>query len=142
MPVILELIHQPDTADLADLEKIYADYPLPPVATIADWLFDQRDSGKTLIAGRFNGRLLAALWLNQNSGRIEHLCVRASTRRRGTARQLLQLLQQKATQFQLPGLSVTSPADLDSLWLQLDFTRTDSEIRAAKTDAEWVWRAA
>lgn len=133
MPVILELIHQPDTADLADLEKIYADYPLPPVASIADWLFDQRDSGKTLIAGRFNGHLLAALWLNQNNGHIEHLCVRASTRRRGTARQLLQLLQQMAGQFQLPGLSAASTAELDALWQQLGFTRAD---------AEWVWRAA
>ena len=45
MPVILELINQPDPADLADLEKIYADYPLPPVAGLVDWLFDQRNAG-------------------------------------------------------------------------------------------------
>jgi GNAT superfamily N-acetyltransferase len=137
MPVILELIHQPDAADLADLEKIYADYPLPPVATFADWLFDLRDSGRTLIAGRFNGRLLGALWLHLGSGRIEHLCVRASTRRRGTARQLLQLLQQKAPQFQVPGLSVTAKGvgadQLAALWQELGFTRSG---------AEWTWQPA
>lgn len=133
MPVILELIHQPDPADLADLEKIYADYPLPPVASIADWLFDQREAGKTLIAGRFNGRLLAALWLDQRSGHIEHLCVRAATRRRGTARQLLQLLQQKAKQFQLPGLTVTNADALAALWQELGF---------ARSGAEWTWQPA
>ena len=130
MPVILELIHQPDAADLADLEKIYADYPLPPVATLADWLFDQREHGKTLIAGRFNGRLLGALWLNQNTGRIEHLCVRANTRRRGTARQLLQLLQQKSKQFQIESLRAADSKQLSPLWEQLGFKRDA---------AEWVW---
>ena len=130
MPVILELIHQPDAADLADLEKIYADYPLPPVATVADWLFDQRDQRKTLIAGRFNGRLLGALWLNQNTGRIEHLCVRENTRRRGTARQLLQLLQQKAKQFQIESLRAADSQQLAPLWEQLGFKRDATE---------WVW---
>lgn len=133
MPVILELIHQPDATDLADLEKIYADYPMPPVATFADWLFDLRDGGKTLVAGRFNGRLLAALWLDQNSGRIDHLCVRASTRRRGTARQLIQLLQQKARQFQLPGLTAKGPEQLSPLWENLGFKRGT---------AEWTWQPA
>lgn len=133
MPVILELIHQPDATDLADLEKIYADYSLPPVATIADWLFDQRDTGKTLIGGRFNGRLLGALWLQQSDGRIEHLCVRAATRRRGTARQLLQLLQQKSAQFQLPGLRVSNADQLSALWQELGFTREGSD---------WVWQRA
>jgi GNAT superfamily N-acetyltransferase len=142
MPVILELIHQPDAPDLSDLEKIYADYslpggPLPPVASIADWLFDQRDAGKTLIAGRFNGRLLGALWLNLNSGRIEHLCVRASTRRRGTARQLLQLLQQKAAQFQISGLTITATGagtdQLAALWESLGFTRSGTG---------WTWQPA
>jgi GNAT superfamily N-acetyltransferase len=131
MPVILELIHQPDAADLADLEKIYSDYPLPPVASIGDWLFDQRDAGKTLIGGRFNGRLLAALWLTQRDGHIEHLCVRAATRRRGTARQLLQLLQQKSAQFQLPRLRVSNADQLQALWQELGFTREG---------ADWTWQ--
>src|SRR5690606_15378969 len=98
MPVLLELINQPDPADLADLEKIYADYPVGPAASIADWLFDQRQAGKSLVAGRFNGHLLAALWLRREDGgaAIEHLCVRAITRRRGTARQLLTLLLKQA----------------------------------------------
>lgn len=130
MPVLLEIINQPDAADLADLEKIYADYALPPVASVADWLFDQREAGKTLIAGRFNGRLLAALWLGRD-GHIEHLCVRALTRRRGTARQLLQLLQRHAGQMRLTELQVAGAAELAPLWRQLGFT---------ETGAGWVWR--
>ncbi|MDX9873687.1 MAG: acetyl-CoA sensor PanZ family protein [Spongiibacteraceae bacterium] len=127
MPVYLEVINQPDAADLADLEKIYADYPLPPVASFVDWLFDQRESGRTLVGGRFNGRLLAALWLRRedNGATIEHLCVRAMTRRRGTARQLLQMLQQQAGQFQLPQLRVeqsSRAAELAPLWEGLGFS--------------------
>jgi ribosomal protein S18 acetylase RimI-like enzyme len=130
MPVILEVINQPDAADLADLERIYADYPLPPVASFTDWLFDQRTAGKTLIAGRFNGSLLGALWLHNE--RIEHLCVRAVTRRRGTARQLLQLLQSHAALLQLSSLQVAdTDQTLAALWQQLGFTRSDSG---------WLWR--
>lgn len=131
MPVQLEIINQPDPADLADLEKIYADYPLPPVASLADWLFDQRESGKTLIAGRFNGHLLAALWLGPD-GRIEHLCVRAATRRRGTARQLLQLLQRHAAQLRRDQLEVRDHALLSALWRDLGF---------AQDGPVWRWRS-
>lgn len=124
MPVILEIINRPDAADLADLEKIYADYPLPPVKSLADWIDAQRDAGQTLIAGRFNGHLLAALFVDKN-GLIAHLCVRASTRRRGTARQLLQLLQTSARQFQLPKLEVRDES-LATLWQQLGFTHVEN----------------
>lgn len=129
MPVILEIINRPDAADLADLEKIYADYPLPPVSSLGDWLDSQRDAGKTLIAGRFNGRLLAALWLSRG-GQIEHLCVRAATRRRGTARQLLELLQQNAEQMHIPQLRVQEHGELADLWHQLGFYSADSG---------WIW---
>jgi ribosomal protein S18 acetylase RimI-like enzyme len=127
MPVILEIINRPDAADLADLEKIYADYllspkdgPLPPVQSLSAWIDAQRDAGQTLIAGRFNDRLLGALWLDAE-GRITHLCVRAATRRRGTARQLLQLLQKHAAQFQIPKLEARDET-LAALWQQLGFT--------------------
>ena len=122
MPVILEIINRPDAADLADLEKIYADYPLPPMASLSAWLDAQREAGQTLIAGRFNGHLLAALWLD-GGGRISHLCVRASTRRRGTARQLLQLLLSQAAQLQRPRLEVHDET-LAPLWQQLGFERS------------------
>jgi hypothetical protein len=129
MPVNLEIINRPDSTDLADLEKIYADYPLPPVSSLSDWLDSQRDADKTLVAGRFNGRLLAALWIARD-GRIEHLCVRAATRRRGTARQLLELLQQNAAQMHIDTLRVEEPGELADLWRQLGFHSVDSG---------WVW---
>ncbi len=124
MPVILEIINRPDAADLADLEKIYSDYALPPVQSLSAWLDAQREAGQTLIAGRFNGHLLASLYVDKN-GRISHLCVRASTRRRGTARQLLQLLQASAAQFQLRKLEARDET-LAALWQQLGFTQTAS----------------
>src|SRR5690606_7477258 len=131
MPVLLELINQPDPADLADLEKIYADYPTGPAASIADWLFDQRQSGKSLVAGRFNGRLLAALWLRRegDGAAIEHLCVRAITRRRGTARQLLTLLPKQARQFRPTWPRVAGGEELAPLWQELGFERTDEGWR-------------
>ncbi|MDB6063314.1 MAG: putative acetyltransferase [Verrucomicrobiaceae bacterium] len=129
MPVSLEVINRPDAADLADLEKIYADYPVPPTSSFENWLDMQRETGAMLIAGRFNGRLLGALWLT-NNGRIEHLCVRALTRRRGTARQLLQLLQSHATQLQISRLHVVGGEELSGLWQSLNFKRDDSG---------WVW---
>jgi hypothetical protein len=130
MPVSLEIINRPDASDLADLEKIYADYPLPPVTSFSHWLDAQREAGAMLIAGRFNGRLLGALWLGSD-GRIEHLCVRALTRRRGTARQLLQLLQSHASQLQVGRLYVADAEQLAALWQQLGFVPEGSG---------WVWR--
>ncbi len=129
MPVSLEIINRPDATDLGDLEKIYTDYPLPLGASFEEWLDSQRDAGAMLIAGRFNGRLLGALWV-ADDGRIEHLCVRALTRRRGTARQLLQLLQSHAVQLQLAQLYVTEAEELATLWEQLGFERQG---------AVWMW---
>ena len=129
MPVVLEIINRPDAADLADLEKIYADHTLPPVQSLSAWLDTQRDAQQTLIAGRFNGHLLAALYID-HAGRITHLCVRASTRRRGTARQLLQLLQTTAAQLQLAQLEVRDAEALAPLWQQLGFTRNATG---------WLW---
>ena len=129
MPVILEIINRPDANDLADLEKIYADYPLPPVQSLPAWIDAQRENGQTLIAGRFNGHLLAALFVNTN-GVLTHLSVRASTRRRGTARQLLQLLQSTAAQLKLEQLAVHDVEALAPLWQQLGFTRSTNG---------WLW---
>ncbi len=128
MPVTLEIINRPDANDLADLEKIYADYALPPVKSLSDWMDTQREAGQMLVAGRFNDRLLAALWIDDN-GRITHLCTRAATRRRGTARQLLQLLQTQAAQLQRPQLEVRDEA-LAALWQELGFKRNESA---------WTW---
>ena len=92
--------------------------------SLSDWLDAQREAGHTLIAGRFNGALLAALWLGPE-GAIEHLSVRAVTRRRGTARQLLQLLQKHAEQLQVARLTVTGRDDLAGLWQSSGFSQCD-----------------
>ena len=130
MPVTLEIINRPNAQDLADLEKIYSDYALPPVQSLSAWLDAQRDARQMLIVGRFNGHLLAAVWID-GEGEMRHLCVRASTRRRGTARQLLQLLQARTGQLRLEQLRVRDHEQLSALWLQLGFTQKGEH---------WVWR--
>ena len=135
MPVTLEIINRPNAHDLADLEKIYAGYlgeggPLPPVQSLSAWFDAQRDARQMLIGGRFNGHLLAAVWIN-GDGEMRHLCVRASTRRRGTARQLMQLLQTHAGQLRLEQLRGPDHEQLSALWRQLGFMHKGDH---------WVWR--
>lgn len=134
MPAYLEIINQPDPADLADLERIYAGYPLPPVASLADWLFDQRELGGTLIASRVGRELRAALWLHRaGDGRasLDHLSAVAGTSRDAALRQLLELLQQQAAQFQLRALRLPAIPAVQTLAPQLGF----------RADAEgWLWQ--
>lgn len=92
MPVQLEQIKQLDPQSIEGLRKVYADQL--PAEDVDNWLRQQLDSGKLLFAGRFNGAILGAVWAEPgaNDWRLQKLCVRSVTRRRGVARQLLTLL--------------------------------------------------
>ncbi|MBK5302973.1 MULTISPECIES: acetyl-CoA sensor PanZ family protein [Gammaproteobacteria] len=102
MPIIVELLNQATYQDQQDLQKIYRDAP--------DWLFapftgemqlieDCLQDG-SLIAGRFNDRLLGAARLQQHNDvwHLSHLCVRKITRRRGVAERLVNEAQKMASQ--------------------------------------------
>ena len=102
MPIIVELLNQATYQDQQDLQKIYRDAP--------DWLFapftgdmqlieDCLQEG-SLIAGRFNDRLLGAARLQQHQDvwHLSHLCVRKITRRRGVAERLVNEAQKMASQ--------------------------------------------
>ncbi|WLG90793.1 acetyl-CoA sensor PanZ family protein [Pseudomonas cucumis] len=102
MPIIVELLNQATYQDQQDLQKIYRDAP--------DWLFapftgemqlieDCLQDG-SLIAGRFNDRLLGAARLQQHHDvwHLSHLCVRKITRRRGVAERLVNEAQKMASQ--------------------------------------------
>ncbi|MGF6327520.1 ribosomal protein S18 acetylase RimI-like enzyme [Pseudomonas sp. BS3782 TE3695] len=102
MPIIVELLNQATYQDQQDLQKIYRDAP--------DWLFapftgdmqlieDCLQEG-SLIAGRFNDRLLGAARLqrHQDVWHLSHLCVRKITRRRGVAERLVNEAQKMASQ--------------------------------------------
>ena len=92
MPIVVELPQSVTYQDQADLQKIYRDAP--------DWLFAPfRDAThlietcleeRTLIAVRFNDRLLGAARLLRKDGawELSQLCVRSTTRRRGLAHRL------------------------------------------------------
>ncbi len=101
MPVILEVISDPSPSDLEDLIKLYQDYPETLTSDdLGEWIKTKLAGGQTLFAGRFNGRLLCAIWgtPSLHSWQLDYLCVRAATRRRGVARQLLTLLARHAQQ--------------------------------------------
>ena len=93
MPVHVVAIDTPSAQDLIDLGKIYADAPdwlLAPYAS-AEALIEAGLSQRTLIAGRFNDRLLGAAILHrdEHAWRLSHLCVRKITRRRGVGKRIL-----------------------------------------------------
>ncbi|MBB3102584.1 acetyl-CoA sensor PanZ family protein [Azomonas macrocytogenes] len=93
MPVLVETITKPCAQDRNDLLQIFADAPawlLAPHAN-AEALIEASMSQGSLIAGRFNGRLLGAALLQrgEQAWQLSHLCVRKITRRRGVAKRLL-----------------------------------------------------
>lgn len=93
MPVVIEKVLQPSPQDIIDLNKLYAEYAEGfTYADLQQWLTTTADT--VLYGARFNGRLVGAISLQQqqNTIQLNHLCVRAVTRRRGVARDVLRLL--------------------------------------------------
>jgi ribosomal protein S18 acetylase RimI-like enzyme len=102
MPIIVEPLNEATYQDQQDLQKIYRDAP--------EWLFAPfsgdvqliegclRDG--SLIAGRFNDRLLGAARLQRHPGvwHLSQICVRKITRRRGVAERLVNEAQKMAAQ--------------------------------------------
>ena len=145
MPIILEQISHPGTEDRNDLIKIYQDYPKTLDASqhssLGEWIDTRLTNGQTLFAGRFNGRLLAAIWGRSDNQQLqlEYLCVRKLTRRRGVARQLLTLLIKQAHQQHLK-LTIKQPLEsieLSSLLKELNF-RCMTQDEQSKS---WIFAA-
>jgi len=102
MPITVQVLQDASYQDFLDLQKIYRDAP--------PWLFApfSGDSGLiessladgSLIAGRFNDRLLGAgrLQRHHDVWYLSHLCVRKVTRRRGVAERLVNQAQEMASQ--------------------------------------------
>ena len=102
MPIIVEPLREPSDQDQQDLQKIYRDAPdwlFAPFATDAQLIEDCLRDG-SLIAGRFNDRLLGAARLqrHQQVWHLSHICVRKITRRRGVAERLVAEAQKMAAQ--------------------------------------------
>ena len=93
MPIVVESLTEASYQDQQDLQKIYQDAP--------PWLFAPQADGQqlietaladgSLIAGRFNDRLLGAARLERRADfwLLSQLCVRKVTRRRGVAERLV-----------------------------------------------------
>ncbi|MBV2133410.1 PanM family protein [Pseudomonas sp. MAP12] len=117
MPVIAEAVTQPSAQDRTDLEKIYADAPawlLAPYPDAAS-LIDAGLAAGSLIAGRFNDRLLGAAWLAQDADgwQLSHLCVRKLTRGRGVAARLVAEARRRAAETNQPLRLLAPPRHLE-----------------------------
>lgn len=93
MPVYVENIREPSPQDQSDLAKIYADAPEWLLAPYADAqaLIAAGLADGSLVAGRFNDRLLGAALLRRGDKvwQLSHLCVRKVTRRRGVGKRII-----------------------------------------------------
>ena len=102
MPIVVEAVKDASYQDQQDLQKIYRDAPewlFAPFSGEAE-LIESALADGTLIAGRFNDRLLGAALLQRhhNVWSLSHLCVRKVTRRRGVAERLVNQAQKMASQ--------------------------------------------
>lgn len=102
MPVIVQLLNQATDQDQQDLQKIYRDAPqwLFAPFTGSVQLIETSLLEGSLIAGRFNDRLLGAARLQRQADvwHLSQLCVRKITRRRGVAERLVREAQTMAAQ--------------------------------------------
>ncbi|EXF91296.1 acetyltransferase [Pseudomonas fluorescens HK44] len=93
MPIVVESLNEPSYQDQQDLQKIYHDAPRWLIAPFNDelQLIEHSLRDGSLIAGRFNDRLLGAARLHrqQDIWHLSQLCVRKITRRRGVAERLV-----------------------------------------------------
>lgn len=114
MPVTVETIRTPSQQDLTDLAKIYADAPAWLLAPHADAesLIQAALAEGSLIAGRFNDRLLGAALLHRDAShwQLSKLCVRKVTRRRGVGRRIIDEARRLATEAGQE-LQLAAPAD-------------------------------
>jgi ribosomal protein S18 acetylase RimI-like enzyme len=113
MPIIVEQLNQATAQDRQDLQKIYSDAPdwlFAPFSGAAQLIDDCLRDG-TLIAGRFNDRLLGAARLerHQDAWHLSQICVRKITRRRGVAERLVAEARKMAAQSGMP-LHLLAPA--------------------------------
>lgn len=102
MPIVVERLSEATCQDQQDLHKIYRDAPA--------WLFEPFSDEEqliqgcledgSLIAARFNDRLLGAARLQQqqNVWHLSQMCVRNITRRRGVAERLVSEARSMAVQ--------------------------------------------
>ncbi|NWB88087.1 acetyl-CoA sensor PanZ family protein [Pseudomonas gingeri] len=93
MPIVVESLTEATYQDQQDLQKIYLDAPAWLFAPQADGqqLIETALADGSLIAGRFNDRLLGAARLERRADLwlLSQLCVRKVTRRRGVAERLV-----------------------------------------------------
>lgn len=127
MPVILDCIDQKQAQDLIDLEKIYADYP-----TDLRWSDVQEKLAQNpelkLYAGRFNDRLLGAVTAQRIGEKLvlDDFCVRAITRTRFVARDILRLLLEQEVVRQVEITLCQESAGMDKLLKNAGFSAKDN----------------
>ena len=94
MPVLLEHIHQPTTADWQDLEKIHLDTSDNGFLYNKEQLQQWFNEGGWVMAGRFNDRIIGAVLAKEVAGEVllSQAGVRTITQRRGVMHQLFHFI--------------------------------------------------
>jgi len=113
LPIYLDWLEQPNEQDLVDLDKLFADAPDDWESDNGEplnarWALNRLSKERKLALGQFNDRIVASAWLTKQSEgpsqpylfKVDKLCVRAITRKRGVAKQLMVRLCQWADQQQ------------------------------------------
>ncbi|WP_415758314.1 acetyl-CoA sensor PanZ family protein [Pseudomonas sp. LT1P18] len=102
MPIIVEPLIEATYQDQQDLQKIYRDAPHGLFAPFSGdlQLIEACLGDGSLIAGRFNDRLLGAARLQRQTDvwHLSQICVRKITRRRGVAERLVNEARKMASQ--------------------------------------------
>ena len=118
MPISTTCIIRPTDDQQRELEKIYQDVSTTTLGyllkdyqrvsyTNAGWvaaMCQQSNLWRGFWAGTFNGHLIAAAWLDKRDSQHWHLhapCVRAITRRRGVATDLIRQLKDQCVDARL-----------------------------------------
>ncbi len=129
MPVIAEALQTPSEQEWLDLEKLYQDYPEPFRVEELRRLLSANPATRLFVA-RFNDRILGALTLatTGSNNTIDHLCVRAVTRRRGVARDLLRQMLAAAEGSSFLLNSCREEATLEALLNPFGFVRQGNQF--------------
>lgn len=145
MPITVQVLQDANHQDQQDLQKIYRDAPPWLFAPFsgADGLIDNSLADGSLIAGRFNDRLLGAARLQRHDDvwYLSHLCVRKVTRRRGVAERLVNQARKMAShagaelRLLAPAGQVEAQALADKLQVTLDVLATGRHSEPGRCSA-------
>lgn len=127
MPVLLEHLTQPNSADWQDLEKIHQDTADNGLTLSSEQLQQWLAEEGWIMAGRFNDRILGALLAKEHDNLVElsQAGVRTLTQKRGVMHQLLHFICAWSQEHNKTLVIKTLPTNLQQSVLARGFQKRD-----------------